>query len=171
MTDEYFKLLEQPCSILDSVENFIPHAKWEWVPYMNVCWNFDFIRDEICQTDPFLNAARKELGGSLQLYKFPAKTFYTWHEDSEIGCSLNMILQKYESHTMFSTDFQNDNLHSIEMLDYIPKRWYAFNSQRKHAVSNFGNEDRCLFTMTFSKPFSYPKLLAWCQEYSQTHQV
>lgn len=165
MTEEYFQLLDQPCSVLDMVEQFIPHAKWAWVPYMTMCVNFDFIQDDLYAMDPFLMAARKEIGGSLQLYKFPAKTFYNWHKDVVIQCSLNMLLKSYESHTMFSKGLINENnIHRLEMLTYVPKRWYAFNSKQLHAVSNFGNEDRILFTMIFPST-TYEELLVWYKKY------
>lgn len=75
---------------------------------------------------------------------------YRWHQDSNRGVSINMLLTPdIESFTLFSdcNDVSVDQF-EIARLNYEPRTFYLFNNQMMHCVINF-DRPRYLFTTEF----------------------
>ena len=150
MTSKYFYETAESYHNLESVKNFVPTAIWEWIPYMTVASNFT----NAIKSDTFITDISKKFGGVLKLYKFPAKQVYHWHKDANIGCSLNMVLEEYNSHSLF-THSERDNMYVEPVIElaYKPETWYIFNSQERHSVINLDDRDRILFSDQIKKSF------------------
>ncbi len=153
----YFKI-NKPCTILDRVRDFIPHAKWTWVPYMNLAINFPA---DLIKRDEFLNSIPGEFKPTLRLYKFFSNSMYNWHRDAAIGCSFNMVLEDYNSYTLFNKENKINIVNNFIELTYEKEKWHLFNSQQLHAVVNLDPRDRYLLTVSFPKSVKYDQLLEW----------
>ena len=121
-TDHLFYKLNAECTIIPKVLAFLPLAVWEWVPYQTVASNFPY---HMINHDPFLRTIPKKFFPVLRLYKFPATSIYNWHRDSFIGCSLNMVLEDYNSFTLFNKQNEEPSIvdETIE-LKYEKQKWY-----------------------------------------------
>lgn len=156
--NEFYYEITEPCDIINSVQLFIPTATWIWAPFMTVASNF-YVS---VNGDTFLKSIVQEFYGQLKLYKFPAHSMYQWHKDREVGCSLNMVLENYDSHSFFLKDSDRPTLiDNIIELKYKPKTWYLFNSQKTHSVINLDNRDRILFTLVMPRHVKYIDVLNW----------
>ena len=160
--DECFKKLTFDCKILDIIENHIPHAEWEWIPWNYVCVNLPY--KDLEHKDPFLDKMWS-IGGRFCLFKLPAKTTYNWHKDIKNKVSLNLILTEYDCHTLFSIGhYEYLNSYNMPILDivtelkYEPRKWYLFNTQIRHKVVNLDSRDRYLLTIVFQNDHSYESL-------------
>lgn len=169
--DNYYFEISESYQNIDSVKKFIPTATWEWVPYMSVASNFH----ESIQVDPFIKDIVEQFNGKFKLYKIPAKQVYHWHRDFKVGCSLNMVLEEYNSHSLFtlserdkmSAEGSTTYVEPIIELIYKPETWYIFNSQERHTVINLDSRDRVLFTLIMPKQTNYHDVLSWYKEYSK----
>jgi hypothetical protein len=93
---------------------------------------------------------------------------YHWHRDNDIGCSLNMVLDVYNSHTLFThSNPKQVYLEAIIELNYKPNTWYIFNSQEKHSVINLDDRARVLFTLIMPKEVKYHDVVEWYKQYSK----
>jgi hypothetical protein len=164
MNSNYFYELNKPYQNIEAVKKYISTAEWQWIPYMTVASNFY----ETIHSDPFIKDIATEFNGRLKLYKFPAKQVYHWHKDANIGCSLNMVLEEYNSHSLF-THPERDNMYvePIVELKYKPETWYIFNSQERHTVINLDDRDRILFTLIMPKGTNYHDVVNWYKKYSK----
>ena len=162
--NNYFYEVSEPYQNIEAVKQFIPTANWQWVPFMNVASNFY----ESVLTDPFIKQLSIEFSGSLRLYKVPAMHVYHWHRDAQVGCSLNMVLEEYQSHTLFSNvESESKYVDPVVELKYKPETWYIFNSQERHTVINLDTRDRVLFTLIMPRQTTYQDVVAWYKEYSK----
>jgi hypothetical protein len=164
MTSNYFYQIDEPYTNIKSVKQSISNASWQWIPYMTVADNFF----ESLSFDPFIKEIATQFGGHLKLYKVPSNYVYHWHKDANIGCSLNMVLEEYNSHTLFiHPERDNKYVEPFVELKYKPETWYIFNSQERHTVINLDKRDRILFTLIMPKQTNYHDVVAWYKEYSK----
>jgi hypothetical protein len=156
-TDVYFYETEEVYTKSDVIENFLPRSRWKWVPYIHACIN--------CEVEPwrdtFVSAIDQKFNGKMHLFKIPAKSRYRWHRDVPQQCSINMVLNEYNSHTVFATNNEIPDIFYFTELKYKPLRWYLFNTQQLHSVSNYGDEDRILVSYRFDRSVTYKDLLFW----------
>ena len=164
MTNNYFYEVKESYQNIEAVKKFISTAIWQWIPYMPVASNFY----EATQSDPFIKDIAAEFNGKLRLYKFPAKQVYHWHKDASVGCSLNMVLEEYNSHSLFiHPERDNKYVEPVVELKYKLETWYIFNSQAMHSVINLDDRDRILFTLIMPKDIDYHDVVAWYKAYSK----
>lgn len=145
----------------DQLSSFIDNeATWDWQPNFHVCQNF---KEELFKDD-FLGAVGRKFGGFLSLYKVPARCFYKWHRDGRHMWSINMVLDNFNSHTLFEKNTENTLMY-IDELVYNPKEWVIFNTQELHSVVNLDHRDRVLVTYRISQnnpnKRSYQEVLDW----------
>jgi hypothetical protein len=137
-------------------------ATWAWEPHFHVCQNF---REGIFK-DAFIKAVNMKFGGFLSLYKIPARCVYKWHKDSRHFWSINMVLDTFNSHTLFEERTENTLIY-IDELIYKPREWVIFNTQELHTIINIDNRDRVLVTYRIgphnSDKWSYQEVLDWFQ--------
>ena len=157
-SENFFYKLDNKCTILNKVFDFLPKAKWEWVPYMNMATN---LPHHLIKHDPFLSGIPLKFYPALRLYKFSSNGVYNWHRDKDIGCSLNMVLDDYRAFTLFNSDDKIGITNNVTELAYEKHRWYLFNSQILHQVVNLHPTDRYLLTITFPKIIQYNDVLSY----------
>jgi hypothetical protein len=156
------------------MRNFLSDIEWKWDPAgMNIALKAKELEFKVLECCSWLAELKNQFGGSLQIYKIPNQCCYKWHRDTIIGCSLNIVLEEYNCHTIFNKskhplDFSTDESHmsSIVELKYEPKKFYLFNSQIQHSVINL-DRDRMLVTYVFPKPTTYQLIKDWYINYSQ----
>jgi hypothetical protein len=162
MSKKFLEINYNTSKIVESINSFLPDTLWGWVPYMVIAKNFNEIAEKICDEDKeLLNPLSKEFNGQLKLYKFPSNSFYQWHTDTDIGVSINMVLDHYNSHTLFGNGYENLHTIKVEELVYTPKKFYLFNSQKYHTVVNLDSRDRILVSFIFDRSISYDMIKEW----------
>jgi hypothetical protein len=160
MTDTLFYKIEQEPIFLNKVREYAATAKWTWVPFMNISINFQkTLGLELIKQDPLLDNLRIKFNGIMRLYMFPSMTVYNWHRDVEMGCSINLVMEDYDSHTLFNPTDKKEILDNVVELKYEKNKWYLFNSQILHSVVNVDPRDRLLLTITFPKHVQYQEIL------------
>lgn len=163
---ELFYLIDNQCNVLNEIDDYLQNGvTWTWVPYVYTCKDFKKnIGQHLIDKDYFLTSLQKHFKESqLHLYKFPSKTFYTWHKDKNVGCSLNMVLDDYYSKTVFMPNPGKKLLNSIVELKYQKHKWYLFNSQITHSVMNLDIRDRILLTFTFPLKVKFREVKSFIQ--------
>lgn len=156
-TKHFFRELPELYTKGDVINNFLPNAKFKWVPYIHACYN----APAPTFRDPFINALDEKFKGWFNLFKIPAKCCYGWHTDVPQKVAVNMVLDKFNSHTLFSRDNSNPDLYFFEELKYEPLRWYIFNTQVKHTVVNLGETDRILCSYRVPDEIDYETVVDW----------
>jgi hypothetical protein len=160
MTDDLFYKIEQEPNFLDKVLDYSITAKWTWVPFMNISIDFQkTLGLELIKQDSLLDKLRDKFDGIMRLYMFPGMTVYNWHRDVEMGCSMNLVMEDYDSHTLFNPTDKKEILDNVVELKYEKNKWYLFNSQILHSVVNVDLRDRLLLTITFPKHVQYQEIL------------
>jgi hypothetical protein len=161
MNDDLFYEINSTPDYLEEVRNFSKTAEWTWVPFMNISINFqNTLGKKISKSDIFLSNLQTKFSGTLRLYMFPRMTVYNWHRDSAMGCSLNLVMEDYNSSSLFTRSNQSI-LNEVIQLPYKKNTWYLFNSQILHSVVNLDQKDRILLTFTFPKNVSYDEVLSY----------
>jgi hypothetical protein len=157
--NNYFQAVCTSCNFIEHIEKFVSSAEWKWEPSMFVATNLP----NVSQDDVFLKQVSAQFSGSLQLYKIPSNSVYTWHRDKDtIGCSINMVLDNYNCHTLFSIgNHGTPVLQKVIELKYTPKIWYAFNSKELHTVINVDTRDRYLLSFILPGNVRYADLTKW----------
>ena len=164
---EFFQEVNIPFLGIELIKEFLPRATWDCGEgdFMTLAENFDV--DSIRRVDEFVNRACAQFSATPLIYRFPADTWYEWHVDAYNNCSLNMVLDDYDAKTIFKLGRLGDgsgSLYKTLELQYKPNTWYAFNSQKPHAIIN-GSQIRYLLTIGVLPPFTYDDLLAFCSAY------
>lgn len=161
-TNKFFQLINCDTSdITSTLVPVLPQLDWKWVPFMHVAVDIEIIEQQIIK-NKFISNIRKEFGGNLYLYKLPQVSVYRWHRDKYVGCSLNMVFDKYHCHTLFSQNNgeNTDLIQPFTELTYKINKLYIFNSQNLHTVINL-DRDRILFSYTFPREINYNSVLEW----------
>jgi hypothetical protein len=160
MKEDYFTPVITDSTFLSKVKEFIPNATWKWVPSMFIATNLSSAH---IANDNLLSAVHSKFLGELNLYKIPCRSVYGWHQDKEsIGCSLNMALDQYHCHTLFSVgNHGTPFLQKVIELEYEANKWYAFNSKQLHTVINLDERDRYLLSYVLPSNVTYQNLTAW----------
>jgi len=167
-SDFFLKIDQNIDPIVPIINEFLTTVEWKWVPYQNIAINTSSIELEILEACPLLSKFKQQFGGKFHLYNIPGKAVYTWHRDHSISCALNMVLEEYHCHTLFSKSKHpldssppdQNNILSVVELKYEPKKFYIFNNQLPHSVTNL-DRDRTLVTYIFPKPASYYDIRDW----------
>jgi hypothetical protein len=115
----------------------------------------------------YLNSHVKDFG-KLELFKFPAMTYYFFHIDVYNKYNFNYTFETYNSFSLFKATDEDtvsetklkSNFNVVD-LPYTPKTWYLFNAQIPHGVFNLDVKDRYLLSFTVSKDceLSYLEML------------
>jgi hypothetical protein len=101
--------------------------------------------------DPFLNAVKNKFGGDMFVFSHWPNMFYKWHVDLWAACNFNMLLDDYNSKTLFKVDTPNTDVINFTELKYEPNKCFLFNAQEPHCVMNFDNRNRLLLQWSIWK--------------------
>jgi hypothetical protein len=135
----------------------IEKIKWYDLPG----YNGSEIPMPVLLKEPFLKEVDKEFGlTGCALLRWPEKTAYFWHNDSDRNSTINMVINNgTHSHTMFGEKMSDFHM-EIEELIYDPGFFYIFNTQVSHEMINLGKERYLLTTRIKSDP-TYKELFNW----------
>ena len=128
-SDFFLKIDQNIDPIVPIINEFLTTVEWKWVPYQNIAINTSSIELEILEACPLLSKFKQQFGGKFHLYNIPGQAVYTWHRDHSISCALNMVLEEYHCHTLFSKSKHpldssppdQNNILSVVELKYEPK--------------------------------------------------
>lgn len=150
MSDDYFFEVNEPYTQLDKFTEHIKIAKFK---ILNVQDQI-YIKPKWWIDDPFIQDIKKQFGGEVNCFRLKSMTDYGWHQDYQNACNLNMVVEEYHSHTLFSTGRLDNTLNVAKLIElkYTPNKWVLFNAQKYHTVLNLDTKDRILLTFNFLKP-------------------
>jgi hypothetical protein len=87
----------------------------------------------------------------MSVFKSWPNMFYKWHTDTYAAVHINMLLEDYNSKTLFEVEEPYPQVKMFTELKYTPGKWYLFNAQERHCVMNFDSRDRYLLSYTITK--------------------
>lgn len=91
----------------------------------------------------------------LAIYRFKPNTCYKWHIDhAGRNCCINMLLDGYDSLTLFGTPSINGQMINITKLVYEPNKYVLLDVHKFHTVFNF-SEYRYLLSIGIPSSISY----------------
>lgn len=128
--DEWKTIIEMNCLLLN-IDDFESDPKLvEFIQYAN------------CQQ-------------RLAIYRFKPNTCYKWHID-HVGrnCCINMLIDGYDSLTLFGSPAPNGQFTNITKLVYEPNKYVLLNVHKFHTVINF-SENRYLLSIGVPSSISY----------------
>ena len=131
------------------------------------------IPNELMEEEEVLKELNKEFPvRHMGISKFCPFTHHKWHQDTDRGVTVNMLLQSQRSQVLFGHPQEmgenyekfgkNGTINFVE-LNYEPETFYLFNAQINHSIFNFEG-DRYLFTLEFEKDkneLSYEDILKY----------
>ena len=166
-SDFFLKIDQSVDNIIPIINDFLTTVKWGWAPFNYLATDAWQIESKLLEESPVLSKFQKQFGGQLYMIHLPERAMYTWHYDFNTNCSLNMVLENYECHTLFSKgkhpldqSIDRTNILDIIELKYEPKKFYIFSNSIPHCVMNLGKE-RTLITWTFPKSITYDSVKDW----------
>jgi len=159
--NKYFYNTSITSPLMDSIFEDIKLNNIKFIPtFDKIQWVGKGVSQELVQKDKFLtylNSYVKD-SGKLELYKYPAMTYYFFHTDVYNKYNFNYTFESYNSFSLFKAteeDTVQENALktncNIINLPYTPKTWYLFNAQIPHGVFNLDEKDRYLLSYTVSK--------------------
>ena len=158
MTDisQFYYELKTKSTIADSlltIAKTAPESKWFTSTEQSLIL---LDNDTVCQ-DPVLVAFIDKFDpeNRIMILRTQPNTAYSWHRDMNRFASINMLLEKTDSLTMFGLNGDNPR----QMLDlvkvpYPPNTFVLMNVSERHAVYNF-NQVRYMFSLSVPKPHTY----------------
>ena len=171
LPEQYYLKLNEECTVIDEFKKIISDATWRVGGYLFVIDRHHITR--AIYDDPFIKELKETFEGSyIDIYKFPPNSFYRFHTDVHSSCSINMVLEDYHSHSMFTSSKVSDKRYYDEIteLKYEPYKWHLFNTQRRHCVLNLDNKPRYTIAYRFNKDiknYTYEDVLEWYKKRSQ----
>jgi hypothetical protein len=167
---DYYLQLNETYSLADKAHDFVVHrAEWKYIPYIWVIDNSPAKFETWIKLDPFLMALHNKFHGWVDFYITRAHHAHSWHTDAAEKCSINMVFEEYNSHTLFSIKNEQVDIHEFKELKYQPNKWTIINTAKKHTVMNFESRDRFLMCYRPSGGTTYQTVVDWYKnEYSQT---
>lgn len=117
--------------------------------------------------DPKIHALIKhfdcEAKRKLSLFRFPPNSCHAWHTDAARKVAINMLLEGWNSITLFGRRIDPINLAGIERLTYSPDRYYMLNTAKMHTIVNFDNL-RYLVSIGIPEPHTFMDVFKYIQQ-------
>lgn len=90
----------------------------------------------------------------LSLFRFLPWTCHSWHVDLQRYAAINMLLEGWDSATLFGTRATGVNLTNLQLLEYEPDRYYLLNSKCTHTIINY-SRPRFLLSIGIPEQYSF----------------
>jgi len=159
---DYYLQIDNDYTHTEKAYDFVKNqATWKYTPYMWIVENSPPKYETWIKGDPLLSSLYIIFGGWVDFYITRAKHAFNWHTDATENCSINMVFEEYNAHTLFSLNNEKIDIHHFTELKYIPKKWTIINTEKKHTVINFENRDRFLMCYRFPKTVNYNDVTFW----------
>lgn len=98
----------------------------------------------------------------LSLFRFQPRTCHAWHVDLQRYAAVNMLLEGWDSITLFGERADGINLKNIDQLIYEYDRYYLLNSKMRHTVINF-SRPRYLLSIGIPEEFRFQEVQDYIQ--------
>lgn len=166
---DYYLQIDDDYVHADLAHEFaVNKATWKYVPYIWVVANSPPEYETWIKGDPFLTAIHSKFRGWADFYITRGKHAHSWHTDAAEKCSINMVFETYNAHTLFSLKNEQVDIHEFVELNYVPKKWSIINTEKKHTVMNFEDRDRLLMCYRVPPAINYQTVVDWyIKEYKQ----
>jgi hypothetical protein len=136
---ENFYRLQSTSTITQHLKNKISSAKEEdWIELLEMSCLLLSIDDFITETKlvKFINDMKCH--EKIAIYRFAPNTCYKWHIDHPgRKCSINMLIEGYDSMTVFGEPARNGRFVNLSKLEYYPDSYVLLNVHKFHTVFNF----------------------------------
>lgn len=99
----------------------------------------------------------------LSIFRFLPNTCHAWHTDLQRFAAINMLLDGWDSITMFGVRKDAINMVAVEKLHYELDRYYLLNSKRQHTIVNFDNY-RYLLSIGIPERYSFADVVNYIKE-------
>ena len=97
----------------------------------------------------------------LSIFRLQPWYNYSWHIDTNRGCSLNMLLSGWHSVSMFGAMINFRHYHRLACVDYPVDGFVALNTHRWHSIVNFA-ETRYVLSIGIDIRYSFAELVDYC---------
>jgi hypothetical protein len=97
----------------------------------------------------------------LSIFRLQPWYNYSWHVDTNRGCSLNMLLSGWDSVSMFGEFVNLRHFKNIAVVDYQPNQLTALNVHRWHSIVNFSSV-RYVLSIGIDIQYSFADLVDYC---------
>ena len=161
LADYYFQIDDNYIHADYAHEFVVKEATWKYVPYIWIVENSPSKYETWIKGDPFLTAIHAKFHGWVDFYITQGKHAHSWHTDAAEKCSINMVFETYNSHTLFSLKNEKVDIHQFAELKYVPKKWTIINTEKKHTVMNFEDRDRFLMCYRVPPAINYQNVVDW----------
>ena len=151
-----FHHLESTSTLINHLRNRIAEASdadWQLLIEMNCL----LLTIDDFKTEPKLVEFIKHMNcqDKLAIYKFKPNTCYKWHIDHYgRNCCVNMLIDGYDSLTMFGVPSAQGQFTNITKLLYKPNKYVLLDVHKFHIVFNF-SEERYLLSIGVPSPITY----------------
>jgi hypothetical protein len=125
-----------------------PESEWQSIRDQNLI----FVDPAIVRKDPVLGELvdKYQPGKRIMIFRSFPHAAYSWHRDlARVGC-VNMLLQGPNSITLMGEPGTLNAHHivNIHQVPYKPYRYYLMHVGQLHAVFNYGDDMRYLFSLS-----------------------
>ena len=120
-----------------------------------------YIPDHIRRADKVTSQLCMQFNGTACILKINPNVQYHWHTDAGRSCTVNMLIDNYDSRTMFSSSPKFNETMEITELKYLPSTMYILDVTKLHSVINFNNE-RYLFSVSFPESCKFEQVRDFC---------
>ena len=155
----YFYELKTKSTIADALKSFVANNP----PVVKVVHGLQIIHIplHILQLDKTISRLCLKFSGSACIFKIDPNIEYHWHTDAARSCTVNMLIDDYDSRTMFSSSPKFNEIMEITELKYLPSTMYILDVTKLHSVINFNN-DRYLLSLTFPQSCTFEQVRDFC---------
>jgi hypothetical protein len=157
----YFYELQTKSTISENLREFVSKKP----PVVKVVHGLQIIHipQNIIRLDTTLTTIISRFGGGPAIFKMDPYMEYHWHTDAARSCTINMLIDDYDSRTMFSSSPRFSEIMEITELRYRPSTMYLLDVTKLHSVINFNNE-RYLLSLTFPQSCTFEQVRDFCIE-------
>ncbi len=156
MNDFFFKI-NLPASdyLIGSCLQLIKDSKEEdWKTFLEMTLiqpPLDFFKE-----DPILEELIKNFGAEkrIAIYKTNTNSSYQWHVDRIRNAAINLLLDGFDSVTLFADKPINGMLSNVSSVDYSGNTPVLLNTKKLHTVINF-SKVRYLLSIGIPEPASF----------------
>lgn len=151
-------------SFVDSLNAFIKESRQdEWQNLHNLTALCIPLR--LFETEPLLYKVISKFGAGTRLSVFRTNPceVYNWHIDATRNICLNILLDGYDSMTLFANRSIYSVMTDLTKVPYIRKKVFLLNVQKNHTVLNFNNV-RYLLSIGIPKPTDFQDVKNYINE-------
>lgn len=153
---DFFHNMQSTSTLTEHLRNRIKLAKEEdWVDIIEMSCLLLTLDD--FKTEPKLVDLINTMNchNKLAIYRFKPNTCYKWHIDhAGRNSCINMLIDGYDSLTMFGTPTKNGRFENITKVNYETNKYVLLNVHKFHIVFNF-SEDRYILSIGIPSPITY----------------